>query len=95
MEKRSVERVAFNRTVGFEVLFMDSGEVKKIKCKGMGIDINSSGLGVISPCFFDSGELIKVYIPVLDIDTYVPLFAQVIWSRVENEKCRFGVRFLS
>jgi len=94
MEKRSAERIKFEKPVGLEISIMASGQVNNIKCNGLGVDVSSYGVGAIAPCFFDSGEVVKVYMPVGNAKTEMPVFAEVIWAKVEDEKCRLGLKFL-
>lgn len=94
MEKRYAKRIEFKKPVGFEINIMRSGKTKNIKCKGWGVDISSYGIGAIAPCFFDNGEVLKMHLPAENVTTEVPVFAEVVWAKIENEKCRLGLRFL-
>lgn len=93
-EKRLGERTAFNHPVGFEMSIMESGRINNIRCDGYGIDISPNGLGMISACSFYKGEILKLSLPVDVVKTAMPVFAEVMWSSIENESCRVGLKFL-
>lgn len=93
-ENRVVERTAFNQPVKFEMSIMESGRINNIRCDGQGVDISPNGLGMISACAFYKGEVLKLALPVDIVKTAMPVFAEVMWSKIENESCRVGLKFL-
>jgi hypothetical protein len=60
-EKRAFERKPLNCDVGFEMnIFDKDGVVKSVKTTGYGLDISSNGIGMITSCLFEKGEVIGV-----------------------------------
>ncbi len=93
-QNRLVERTAFSQPVRFEMSIMEAGRINNIKCDGQGVDISPNGLGMISACSFYKGEILKLSLPVNIVKTTMPVFAEIMWSRIENESCRVGLKFL-
>jgi hypothetical protein len=94
-EKRAFERKPLNCEVGFEMnIFDKDGVVKSVKTTGYGLDISSNGIGMITSCLFEKGEVIGIILPENLIKIKVPVLAEVMWARVEGEACRAGFRFL-
>lgn len=95
VEKRACPRMPLNCDIGFEItLFEEKGQIRTIKTRGYGLDISSNGIGMLSPCAFSKGEVIRVILPKSIMKSESPVFAEVLWSKVEGETCRAGLRFL-
>jgi hypothetical protein len=95
MEKRSYERRQFNNELNIEISIFEPEGVKNIRCSSWGIDISSKGIGILAPCIVDKGDVIKVFLPFSIVKSEMPVFAEVMWSKIEGESCRAGLRFLN
>lgn len=96
IERRICSRKPLNCDISFEItLFEGEGKIKTIKTRGYGIDISSNGIGMLSPCAFSEGEVIKLMLPKSIAKSGYPIFAEVLWSKIEGEACRAGLRFLT
>jgi hypothetical protein len=69
-------------------------ELENITCEAIGVDISSSGLGVVTDYALKEGDVLKSRIPVIEMDTALPVYAEVVWSKPHNGKFRVGLRFL-
>lgn len=58
-------------------------------------DINYKGVGFCSFSSVKKGEILKIFLPVRGTGkVYVPVFAEVVWVRQENNNYKGGSRFL-
>ena len=61
---------------------------------GRCIDISNYGAGIITEHALESSQVIKLYLPMKNTNTFMPVFAQVIWTAPDDGRTRTGVRFL-
>ncbi len=94
VEKRDVEREAFERPVTFQVSAHRAASSDELTRKGVCIDISSSGLGLATNCHLHTGEVMEVHLPIGVKDVTVRVFAEVRWSASAGGNGRTGLRFL-
>jgi hypothetical protein len=73
---------------------MESDRMKNIRRNGVCFDISEGGLGMASEYPFIRGEVIKLLLPASEVDTPLPVFAEVMWAYPSGERFRAGLRFL-
>ncbi len=61
--------------------------------KSIGVDISNSGIGLIAECAPERGDLMKVSLAVT-VGTILPVFAEVMWTKLFAEHSRIGLRFI-
>lgn len=97
MEQRSDRRLSnrrfFNQPLSFEISLIE-GQFEIIKKDATGVDISSEGLGMTTDYVLNKGGVLKLYIPTA-VDTFLPVFAEVMWSMPADTRFRAGLRFLS
>lgn len=92
-EFRQAKRIQMNRHIEFEQSAHLSAEGGI--SKAFGLDISSGGLGFSTEEELQAGSVLKVYIPFDEGEAKVPVFAEVVWSKVAEGQCRAGLRFLA
>src|SRR3990172_1197162 len=78
-EKRSDPRKSVNRTISFELLVTEKNKLKNMQVKGLCSDISRQGLGLTTDRLLEQGNVLKLYFPVSELDTALPLYAKVMW----------------
>ena len=91
--KRSEKRVRCEHPVQFEVSVNIPGNLNR-RFDGRCIDISNYGAGIVTEHALESSQVIKLYLPMKNTHTAIPVFAQVIWTKPDNGRTRTGVRFL-
>jgi len=92
--KRSKLRKTFNRAVPFEILAVQSNRVENIQQDGVCLDISEGGLGLSAGVPLQRSQVVKVFLPVVEVRTSLPVFAEVVWSEPSNGSFRMGLRIL-
>ena len=91
--KRLYDRKMFDQPFSFEISVVDAGR-NNVKQNGVGVDISSSGLGMKTRRSFQDGSVLKFYLPMREWEITIPVFAQVMWSKPDDDHFRVGLRFL-
>jgi len=94
IEKRKLDRVSFSYTVIFEINDTKSSSSKTIRSEGCGLDINSSGIGILTDRLLSPGDVVKLYIPIGNTNTIIPTTSEVRWTGVEAGRYRLVLKFL-
>ena len=94
LERRSKIRKAFRKPVLFEQMATGLNRRKNIQWNGVCFDISEDGLGITAGCWLKKGEVIKLFIPVSQKNTTLPVFAEVRWAHSNNNNFRTGLMFL-
>jgi hypothetical protein len=92
-EKRLYDRKAFNQPLSFEISVLGE-ESRNIRQSGIGTNISSDGLGMITNFSLQESSVLKTYLPVQGVDLSIPVFAEVMWSVPNGNLFRVGLRFL-
>jgi hypothetical protein len=91
--KRLEKRVQCEHPIQFEMSAKTLENPTK-RFDGRCIDISNYGAGIITEHALESSQVIKLYLPMKNTNTAMPVFAQVIWTAPDNGRTRTGVRFL-
>lgn len=94
-EKRSNSRVAICQSLSFEMSEKVSGRFRNVLAGGFGVDISLGGIGLTSDCFLKEGDVLKLFIPVAEANTRLPVYTEVMWSTPSDGEFRAGLRFLA
>ncbi len=94
IEKRKLDRASFSYPVLFEIYGTKSGPSNTMRIEGRGLDISSSGIGILTDRLLSPGDVVKLYIPLGDSNTIIPTTSEVRWSGTEKGRCRLGLKFL-
>ena len=94
MEKRQYERKEFNQPFSFE-MSIAGDQLENVIHEATGVDISAYGLGLVTNYALKEGSVIKSRIPVSEVETSLPVYALVIWSKPANDNFRVGLRFLA
>jgi hypothetical protein len=92
LEKRSAERKAFKTPLIFQKNDAKKTTVETIG--GTGVDISQGGLALKAIYPLEKGALLKVYVPVDELNLALPVYTEVIWANRENNEFTCGLRFL-
>lgn len=92
--KRLCDRRIFNQPVSFEISATEK-TVQDVRQTGTGVDISSHGLGMRTKHALNKGSVLKFYLPMREVQTTIPVFAQVMWSMPADDHYRVGLRFLA
>ena len=90
---RLCERKMFDESFSFEMSVVEA-RGKNVKQNGIGVDISSCGLGMKTRRSLQEGSVLKFYLPMRKWDITVPVFAQIMWSKPDDEHFRVGLKFL-
>jgi hypothetical protein len=93
-EKRLKIRSPFNQPISFDMIDVESDILGNISNTGIGVDISEDGLGMISDYTFKKAQVVKLHLPLQEMDRPFSVFAEVMWSRPANSHFRIGLRFL-
>jgi hypothetical protein len=66
-----------------------------IEQHGDGVDISRHGLGMLTAYPLKEGEFLRLHFPLDSVDTTLPVFAKVVWARMEGSSFRVGMAFLA
>ncbi len=92
-EKRSFGRKNICKAVTLEMSMANYGQGGMHPETGLGVDISQGGIGLITECLLEEGNLLKLYFPVAETKTNLPVYAQVMWAKPANGKFRAGLSF--
>lgn len=92
-EKRSFGRKFICQTVRIEMSKLKHGQVGNVPENGLGVDISHGGIGLITDCSLEEGNLLKLYFPVAEVKINLPVYAQVVWVMPARGKFRAGLCF--
>jgi hypothetical protein len=93
-KKRLKERKRFHKRVDFELSATEPGRVKNICSSGKSVDISGGGLGLTTAFVLRKGEVLRLQLPVYEVDVTIPVFAEVMWTKSMDDQYRTGLRFL-
>ena len=92
--KRLKQRNPFNHSFSFDLIDIELGYRRNVNCAGVGVDISETGLGMSSSYSLKKAQVVKLYLPVIEKDIPLPVFAEVMWSKADNSHFKTGLRFL-
>jgi hypothetical protein len=93
-EKRRLERKVFSNPILIECNEQNTGSLRPLQLRGMGIDIHSDGIGILADQTIDPGGVVKLYLPLGDPKTVIPTFSEVRWTRPSEGRYRIGLHFI-
>jgi len=93
-QKRLKARKTFNESILFEMIGVEANLLKNTYQKGLCLDISESGLGLRVKFALKKGEVLKLFLPIKKVHTYLPVFAEVMWANRSNGHFRMGLRIL-
>jgi hypothetical protein len=94
-EKRRFERKKFGYQVIFEWTVQDDEPLGLIQCEGTVVNIHSSGFGLVTEQPINTGDVLKVYLPVKGAPISLPAFSEVRWSISNENQFLAGLQFLT
>jgi hypothetical protein len=94
IENRKLDRVSFSYPVLFEINGTKSSPPNTLRSEGYGVDISSSGIGIITDRLLSPGDVVKLYIPLGSTNTIIPTTSEVRWTGAEEGRYRLGLKFL-
>jgi hypothetical protein len=94
IEKRRLDRASFSYPVLFEINGRKSRSSGTLRSEGCGLDISSSGIGILTDRLLSPGDVVKLYIPLGSTNTIIPTTSEVRWTGVEEGRYRLGLKFL-
>ncbi len=94
-EKRARARKIYNRIIVLERSEVVSDQFRNFRCDGLILNVSQAGLGLSTDLHLREGEIVKLFLPLKELDITVPVMAQVKWSRRMSSACQSGLRFLS
>ena len=94
IEKRKLDRSSFSYPVLFEMKGTKSGLSNTTRSDGYGLDISSSGIGILTDRLLSPGDVVKLYIPLGSTNTIIPTSSEVRWTGAQEGRFRLGLKFL-
>jgi hypothetical protein len=94
-EKRRFERKPFSCPVIFEWTVQDDEPLGLIQCEGTVVNIHSSGFGLVTEQPINTGNVLKVYLPVEGAPISLPAFSEVRWSISNGNQVFAGLQYLT
>ncbi len=94
-EKRARARRIYNKIIVLERSDIVSDQVRNYRWDGLILDISQAGLGLNTDHHLREGEIVKLFLPLRELDISVPVMAEVKWSKRISSTCQSGLRFLS
>jgi len=92
--QRLIRRKVFEKKITFEITKMDLDRVENIQKVGFGVDISSEGVGLTTDYALKKDDVLKLYLPVNEVNTNMPVFAKVVWSKQADNNFRAGLMVL-
>jgi hypothetical protein len=83
-----------DRVVRFERSATATGRGRQT-AQGIGRDISSQGISILTVCPLRMGEILKLHVPLEADRASVPVYSEVRWARPEHEGFCVGLQFLS
>lgn len=93
-EKRTDTRKSLTQPISFELSMMTSGQMENVVIQGLGVDLSSGGMGMRSHFPLKGGQVVKIFFPVTEGHTRVPVLTEVMWSKFCAGEYHSGLRFL-
>jgi hypothetical protein len=93
-DKRQLERGLFSYPVLIECNDPDSGGLGPVQLQGVGVDINSNGIGILTKKPINPGGVVKIYLPLGDPKTMIATLSEVRWTRPLEGNYRMGLHFI-
>lgn len=93
-ERRLSARRTFNKTISLERSNVVSDQFRNSHYEGLVMDISNGGLGLSTNDRLKEGEIVKLFLPLKEMDITVPVMAEVKWSRRATLSCQAGLKFL-
>ena len=94
IEKRKLDRVPFSYPVPYEINDTTSSPSNTIRGEGHGLDVSSSGIGIMTDRLLSPGDVLKLYIPLGNTKTIIPTTSEVRWVGIKGGRCRLGLKFI-
>ena len=94
-EKRTDPRRSVNQAISFELLMAEKDKLRNVQVNGLCSDISHYGLGLTTDCLLEQGNILRLYFPVSELNTALPLYAKVVWSRPVDADFKAGLRFVA
>ena len=92
--KRHHKRQELGQALTLEKWVPERMSVPNLHFDAHGIDISSGGLGITTSQLLKTGEVVKVEYPLSDSGLTVPVYSEVVWTRMSEGVGRVGLRFL-
>jgi hypothetical protein len=93
-EKRTDQRKSLAQAVSFELSTVEAGRIENVVIQGLGVDVSDGGMGMTTQYPLKGGEVVKIFFPVTEGETRVPILTEVMWSKYCAGEYRSGLRFL-
>lgn len=93
-EKRTDTRESLAQPISFELSLVADGKMDNVLIQGLGVDLSSGGMGMTSPVPLKGGQVVKIFFPVTEGPTRVPVLTEVMWTKYCAGEYRSGLRFL-
>jgi hypothetical protein len=94
IEKRKLDRSPFSYPILYEISESKSNRSNPIRIEGHGLDISSSGIGILIDRLLSPGDVVKLYIPLGSTNTIIPTTSEVRWTGPAEGRYRHGLKFL-
>ena len=94
IEKRKLDRVPFSYPILYEIDGTKSSPSNTIRGEGSGLDVSSSGIGILTDRLLSPGDVVKLYIPHENTNTIIPTTSEVRWIEIQGGRCRLGLKFI-
>jgi hypothetical protein len=93
-EQRKDVRKEYVKEISFESMLAERNDKGAMIRNGRSMDISHGGISLLAHHKSIEGEILKLSVPLNDLDITVPIFAEVIWVTEFQENYRAGLRFL-
>lgn len=93
--KRTSPRCAFERPIQFDLNYVDAGGLITIEQEGVGVDISGRGLGIVTVYPLRRDDVLRLHFPLDTVETTLPVFARVAWTRMVENRFRVGLEFIA
>lgn len=93
-EKRLTPRRLFEQVVRLEWNRIFAGNDGPVHEIGQVVDISPLGMGVKTDSPLQPREMVRVYLPIQDVEIPLPVFSEVRWVESSNNYFRVGLQFL-
>ena len=94
-EKRTDPRKSVNQAISFELLMAEKKHLRNVQIDGLCSDISRYGLGLTTDCLLEQDNILRLHFPVSELNTTLPLYAKVVWSRPVDADFKAGLRFVA
>ncbi|MBI5583888.1 MAG: PilZ domain-containing protein [Deltaproteobacteria bacterium] len=96
-EKRKKNRSPFNYPVLLEMdnKVSDIASANFFQWPGNGVDISSTGIGILSRQVLTPGDKVKIHLYLGPKETILPAYSEVRWTQQADTYYRVGLQFLA